>query len=323
VRPRSRWRLDKPAGPYREHVPSIRRDFPTPVGSEIYDPTDGHVLFTIPGPIAWWQLAHDGSYVLTGSPTDLQAWAPDGKSIYSTPGDYSKAIAYAASGQVQVAFSPAGSSVIQNILLSTGSTTTGPPFKGQFIEWFSDGARFQTSVGTSVYTYLNTSVQQDLTTLPTIQGLEGQGNWFWIYDATTSEVSVYQVGASTAAAATYSGAAPLASAATLAVLSPSPSSQLTLVDLSGTTLTSSIHALPIYFGTAYAATSPSQWLVGNESGAVFDGTSSAASPKFLAVGSAMSIAGGGAVASIATASGQIFVINPQTNATEPGEGGLS
>jgi hypothetical protein len=285
----------------------------TAAALEIRDPTDGHVLSTIAGPIAWWQLASDGSYVLTGSPTALQAWSPAGKSLYSIMGDYSKAIAYAASGQVQLALSPAGSSVIQTILLSTGSATTGPPFKGQFNEWFTDGTRFQTSVGTSVYTYLNTSVQQDLTTLPTVQSLAGQGNWFWIYDAATSQVSVYQVGASTVPAATYNGAAPLASAATLAVLSPSTSSQLTLVNLSGTTLTSSVHTLPILFATAYAATSPSQWLVGNEYGAVFDGTSSPASPKFLAVGAAMSIAGGGAVASIATASGQIFVINPQTN----------
>lgn len=146
-----------------------------------------------------------------------------------------------------------------------------------------------------------------------MQGLQGTGNWFWIYDSQTSQTSVYQVGASTVPAATYSGSAPLASAATLAVLSVTPSSTLTVVDLSGTTLTNSAHTLPIYFGTAYAATSPSQWLIGNEYGAVFDGSSSASSPKFLAVGAAFSIAGGGSLASIATASGQIFVVNPQTN----------
>jgi len=285
----------------------------TAAALEIRATTDGHVVSTIPGPIAWWQLAGDGSYVLTGSPTALQAWSPAGKSLYSASGDYSKAISYAAPGQIQLALGPAGSSVIQTILLSNGSSTTGPPFKGLFNEWFTDGSRFQTSVGTSVYTYLNTSVQQDLTVLPTVQSLEGQGKWFWIYDAATSQVSVYPVGASTAPTATYSGAAPLTSAATLAILSPSTMSQVTLVDLSAATLTSSVHALPIWFGTAYAATSPSQWLIGNEYGVVFDGTSSTASPKFLAVGAARSIAGGGAVASIATASGQIFVVNPQTN----------
>jgi hypothetical protein len=278
---------------------------------EICAASDGHVVATIPGPLSWWKLASDGSYITTGSPTTLQAWSSSGQRMYSFSGDYSKADAYAAPGQIQVALGPAGDRVIQTIVLAGGTSSVGPQFNGQFNEWFVDGSRFQTLVGSTVYTYLNTSVQQDLTSLPPGQGLGGQGTWFWSFGS--SGLNVYEVGSSAAPAATYTtGTAPIVSGATLGLLGPT---QVTIVDLSGPTPTSSVRTVPVT-PTAYAAISPTEWLIGDNYGVVFDGTSSTAAPKYLALGAAKSIAGGGGVAAIATASGQIFVINPQTGVVQ-------
>jgi hypothetical protein len=281
-------------------------------GLEISAAADGHVVVTIPGPISWWTLASDGSYIDTGSPTALQAWSPSGQRLYSVSGDYTSAIAYAAPGQIQVALGPAGTNVIQTVATATGTATTGPTFQGTFNEWFVDGSHFQAVAGTTVYTYLNTSVQADLTSLPSINDLGGQGNWFWSEDSTPTTVNVYAVGSSAAPTATYPGNDPMASGTTLAIPAQSSLPQFTQVDLSGTTLTSTVVPLPGFSGLAYAATSPTQWFLGGGYGVVFDGTSSVTAPKFVALGAAFSIAGGGGVAAIATASGQIFTVNPQS-----------
>jgi hypothetical protein len=281
-------------------------------GLEIGSATDGRVAATIPGPISWWTLASDGSYAVTGSPTALQAWSPTGQHLYSLAGNYASAIAFAAPGQIQVALSPAGANVIQTIAASTGAATTGPAFLGTFNEWFADGSHFQTLVGSAVYTYLNTSLQADVTSLSTVYGLGGQGNWFWNQDQVPMNVNVYKVGSSGTPAATYSGGNPTTSGTTLAVQAQNGLPQFTLVDLSGTALTSTVQALPGFPESAYAAISPTEWFIGNAAGAIFDGASSVASPKYLALGAAMSIAGGGGSVAIATGSGQIYVINPQS-----------
>jgi hypothetical protein len=71
----------------------------------------------------------------------------------------------------------------------------GPAFTGTFNEWFSDGSHFQTTVGTSVYTYTSASVKVDLTSLMTVQGLAGEGDYFWTVSA--GALTIYTVGAST------------------------------------------------------------------------------------------------------------------------------
>src|SRR6202023_3286923 len=114
-----------------------------------------------------------------GSASGLTAWSPTGQSLYSATGDYSKAMAFAAPGQILVALGPAGQNVIETVSLSAGTSSTGPKFQGTFNEWFTDGSHFQTATGTTVWTYSSTSVQQDLTALSTVTGLSGQGNWFW------------------------------------------------------------------------------------------------------------------------------------------------
>ena len=74
------------------------------------------------------------------------------------------------------------------------NSKTWPAFMGTFNEWFSDGSHYQTTVGTSVFTYTSASVQVDLTSLTTVQGLGGEGNYFWTFGAGFSGLSIYMVG---------------------------------------------------------------------------------------------------------------------------------
>ncbi len=297
--------------------------------------SDGQVQATIPTSYSWWQLAPDGSYIATGSATGLTAWSPTGESLYSTAGDYSQAKAFAAVGQIRVALGPLGQSVIQTISLSTGTSSLGPAFQGAFSEWFVDGSHFQstmsTTTSTTVWTYSSASLQEDQTvpTLPSYQNIpsaiSGTGNWFWVTSGgSSSSIDIYAVGASQTPALSIPnwpiGAAyEIASGATLALMPGAAVNgdfQVTIIDLSGASAIAANYTLPIAINTAYAATSASNWYIGNSSGVLLDGKSLASTPKFLTLGTAWSIASGGGLVAVATASGQIYVMDPQTQTVQ-------
>lgn len=287
---------------------------------QVLTASDGQVQATITDPYSWWQLAADGSYIATGSTAGLTAWSPTGQSLYSTAGDYSTAKVFAAAGQIQVALGPLGPSVIQTISVGTGASSLGPAFQGTFNEWFSDGSHYQTALSTTVWTYSSASVQQDQTTLAAVPGLLGVGNWFWVTSAGTT--NIYAVGASQTPALTIPGIPSyfniIPSGATLAFC-PVPVTgldQITIVDLSGASPVQTTYPLAISSCTAYAATSASDWYLGNSNGLLLDGTSLASTPKYLTLGTALSIASGGELVAVATASGQILVMSLQTQTVQ-------
>jgi hypothetical protein len=284
----------------------------TAAGLDIRSATDGHVLASIPAPtgVSWYRLAADGSYVAAGSPTALMAWSTSGQGLFSKTGDYSLAVPFAAPGQIQVALGPAGQSVIETVSVTAGNSTTTPAFQGTFNSWFIDGQRFLTNTGNAVWTYSNAGVKQDLTSVTTTTDLTGQGNWFWTL-ADSGTLNVYQVGASGSPALTTAfGAltAAVPSGGTIGVLAYGVG-QLTVIDLSGATPVSATYTLPYAYLSNYAAVSATQWLVGNDDGVVFDGTSLGGKPRSLTLGAAWSIAGGSGFVSVATASGSIFYFN--------------
>jgi hypothetical protein len=282
-----------------------------PAGLEVRSASDGHMLATIPAPtgVSWYRLATDGSYVAAGSPTALMAWSTTGQMLVSKTGDYSQAAPFAAPGQIQIAQGPAGQSVIETVSVTTGNSTVTPAFLGTFNSWFIDGRRFLTNTGNAVWTYSNTAVQQDFTSVATTTGLTGQGSWFWTMDG-----NIYQVGASGSPALSAPfGPIAIPSGSTIGVLA-SDVGQLTVIDLSGAAPVSTSYAVPYNQLSNYAAISPTQWLVGNGAGVVFDGTSLGGTPRTLTLGQAWSIAGGSGFVSVATASGSIFYFNTSTNA---------
>jgi hypothetical protein len=287
-----------------------------PGGIEVRVAASGQLLATIPGKFSWFKLASDGSYIATGSATALTAWSTAGQTLLSLAGDYSKALAFSAPGQIQVALGPAGTNVIQTIAVPSGTSSVSPTFQGVFNSWFLDGARFLTNTGATVWTYSSAGVQQDITQVPSdYPVLVGQGNWFWTFGSTGSTINIYKVGASTSPAFTDQVFEPTAipSGMTIGVLEED-SNQFTLIDLSGATPVSTNYTLPIASFSAYAATSASSWVVGNQYGVIFDGASLGGQPRYLTLGQVLNIAAGTAYFSVATASGEILYFDASTDA---------
>jgi hypothetical protein len=304
--------------------------FTAPNGVEIRSASTGMVLGTISGQFWWYQLASDGSYVITASLTSLTAYTTAGKVIFSVPGVFRTANVFSTPKAVQLTFltcpgdpphcpSPGGQNVIETIPVATGTPTASAPFQGQFYGWFADGARFLTTLGTTVYIYSSAGVQQDSKTLSAFNLLGGaQGPWFWTWgEGDTQALNIYQVGASATPAfsATMFEPTIIASGPTLGAFSGN--SGITVIDLSGAVPVSATYTPFNIFDsglTAYAASSATAWIVGDSQGVVFDGASIGGPPRFFALGPAQSIAGGTGYFSVATASGQIYYFNSSTAA---------
>jgi hypothetical protein len=287
----------------------------TAAGIEVRATSDGSVLAVIPTPVVWWKLATDGSYVCAGSASAMTVWSRGGSVIASRAGDYSTAVAFAAPGHVQIALGPAGANVVETVTLPSGTSSVSPAFQGTFNSWFLDGQHFLSNTANTVWTYTNTGVQADITVLPTVQNLTGQGSWFWTY---SSQVNIYKVGASGSPTATYSpgvDASVIPSGLTLGILVYGTGAG-TVIDLSGSSPAAMNFTAPIAYTSAYAGISGSQWLVGNVWGVLFDGASIAGTPRYFGYGAAWSIAGSSALVAVATASGAILYFNTATNAQE-------
>jgi hypothetical protein len=304
-------------------------------GLEVRSSSDGHLLATIvfPGlnsyggvpPTAagttWWQLASDGSYVCAGSKLGLLVWAPTGEILVSRTGDYSVAQSFAAPGEVRVALGPAGQNVVETVSTADGTSYVSDSFSGQFHAWFLDGERFLTSLSNVVWIYSKAGVQQNVISLPTADeanSVIGQANWLWTY-TTGPSLNVYSLGSSTPVVtySTFFSATIIPSATTIAAFITSESSTaISVIDLSGASPSKVDYTLPIGGPTAYAATSSSQWIVGNFRGAVLDGASLSGAPRYLALGAAWSIAGATGRAAVSTASGTNFYFDPSVTTQE-------
>jgi hypothetical protein len=299
--------------PYSNLIPYVALKGPIMVnqtvgGLEVRSSTDGSLLSALSASVAWWTLASDGSYVCAGSAAGLTVWSPSGTVISSRAGDYSRALVFAAPGQVQVALGPAGANVVETVALPSGASSLGPAFAGLFNSWFLDGQHFLTTAGDTVGVYTSAGVRTDLTTLPTTQSLGGQGSWFWSNDST---LNIYKVGASTAPAATFPASGDVvASGPTLGLLGAG-----IVVDLSGSTLATTTFVSPVPV-EMYGAASASQWLFGNQWGVVVDGQSLGGTPRYFGYGAAWSIAGSPSRVVVGTASGRILYVDAATGALE-------
>jgi hypothetical protein len=302
-------------------------------GVDVRATSDGHLLFELQSAQidpaqggTWWKLATDGSYLCNGSQSGLTIWSSAGQQFLTLPGDYSTANAYAAPGQLLVALGPAGQNVIQTVSVPSGATSTGPAFAGTFNSWFTDGQNFFTSTaGTSDYTvntYTSATTQlQSSISLPNIENLTGQGNWFWTYQGNTTgyPFNIYPINSSTPSTtlALDVDTVLIPSGNTIGVL-PYGTPSASVIDLSGALPVKTDFPLPIAYEKAYAANSASQWLVGNVHGVVLDGTSASTTPRYFGTGQVLSMAGGTNYAAIATANGKIFYFSPSASSTPAG-----
>jgi len=280
-------------------------------GVDIRSATDAHLILTISSPVidsntatSWWMLSTDGNYVVSGSTAGLAIWSTtSGSLLFNEYGDYSTAKAFASPTQVTIGLGPAGANVIETVATATFTSTTGPAFSGTFVKWFSDGGNFITQLSNTVWIYSSASVQQSIlstTTVPT----DGLGNYFWSFVQSQFTLTLYIIG-SASPVGTYSNVSyesAVASGGTIGLFGRT--NNISILNLS--TLGLSTYAMPIE-PFSYAATSPSQWVVGDGRGVVAD---TPTSPRYFTLGAATGIAGGTADAAIATATGTIYEFNP-------------
>jgi len=312
-------------------------------GLEVRAQSDGHLISSIvfrglnlygPDPISpdfynqitsWWQLASDGSYITIGSQAGIYVFTPQGRLLFSKPGDYSKALSYSAPDALQVALGPAGAKVIESISILDGTSAITPSFTTAFNSWFTDGNRFLTSGGNGIYVYSKTGIQEAAISLPTYVTFGGQGEWVWAL--ISGRLDVYPIGSGTPAfswGGQGSGSAEgiVSSASTLSFVSYSYSSdtggvsKFHVIDLSSSSPTEISFTFPIEYGIQYAASSASEWVAGNRNGVVLDGASLAGTPRYFGRGDAWSIAGSPGHAAISTANGKIVIIDPYSQTLE-------
>src|SRR6185437_267164 len=89
-----------------------------------------------------------------------------------------------------------------------------------------------------------------------------------------------------------------------------------LIDLSGSSPAVTNFTTPVAYLVTYAAASPSQWVVGTNSGAILDGASLGGAPRYFGYGRAWSIAGSSQTLAIATGSGRVLYFDAGTLAQE-------
>jgi len=311
--------------------PSIDVAGPTAViltreGLEVRAASDGHLLSNIATAVAWWKLATDGSYIAAGSKTGLSAWSPSGQLLLTRPGDYSQGVGFAAPSEILVGAGAAGQNVVETIAVPGGAAATTPPFNGQFGSWFTDGAHFTTLAGNTVLVYDSFGVPQgNIASVPTGATVVGEGNWVWTYPNPGAVLNVYTaIGTNTAPTATYTLSAlakPYASGLTVGVLTLD-SLTASVIDLSGSSPARTDYPVPYPLGAndtgdvPYAAVSASQWLAGNQWGAVLDGASLGGTARSFGYGQVWSMAGGTGHFAIATASATILYFDSVTLALE-------
>ena len=285
---------------------------------QVLSAIDGRLLFKVPAAI-WWKLATDGSYLCTGSDMGVTVWSPGGQSTILRSGDYRHAKAFAAPTQVQVALGAAGYDVIETLSVPSGSQSVSAKFSGNFYAWFTDGQRFLTNLSDTFWEYSSAGMQQGIVALPPGRGwVTGQGNWIWFINS--SQLQIYAVGSSNPTT-TYSlldqPPAKAVPSGMLIGLVGYPKSSI--IDLSGALPSKVDYPVPAILGTwlyndqiltppqLFAAVSNTQWVIGNDLGVLFDGASQVSSPRYFGYGAALSIAGGGNTAAIATATGPILI----------------
>ena len=290
-------------------------------GFEIRSATTGQVVSTITAAGSnWWSLASDGSYLAAGSSKGLSAWLTSGSSLLSLSGDYSSAVGFAAPGEIEVANGPAGQNVIQMTSVPGGTTTIGPAFNGQFSSWFLDDSRFIALAGTTALVYSPASVQQAAIALPApgsgAPTIVGQGSWLWFRGSDGASLEVFPITTGSTPAASFPtdiDSAVVPSATTIGV-SHLSTGVFSVIELSGTTPAETDYTLPMNSDGAptYAASSASQWVLGNTWGVLIDGASLTGTPRYFDYGAAWSIAGSDGSIAVATASGRIVYFDATT-----------
>jgi len=269
---------------------------------QVMSATTGQVLSTNIGGY-WWQIAPDGSYIVTSDGQNLTVWSPEGEQEFTETGNYDAACPVSEVGQVQIAKGPAGANVIQTIIVPSGSISLSPTFSGTFTHWFSDGSHFIASAGASSWVYSSDAASPTVVNATLIGGY---GNWGYTSDG-NSNISFYSA-QSSSGPTTF----PVPAEANVDILGryvailPHGSSQVSLIDLGASAPSETGYLGGPATSTAFNEFSSSQWVSGDQFGRIFlNGTTQ----LNVSYGPAVSIAGSQNSLVVSTAVGTMFFFN--------------
>jgi hypothetical protein len=278
-------------------------------GFHVYDVTTGERTATItavPTTITrgYWDLATDGSYVVSRRNDGIEAWTTAGAPIFSrTTGNYTGTRAFAAPGEYRVAQGPIGAQFVEYIAMPSGTSTQSNTLIGEFNSWFADGQRFFTTSGNVAVVYSSVAVQQWTMSLANVESLAGFGDWVWTRGPPRDLINFYAVGGPSTPAATIDIGTSSSTITRHGSLLISDSGLV--IDLSGNTLTTT----QVDFGGSLAnralgLRSLSDWTIGYPTGVVI-ARPTGPQPLQLSLGAVLSIAGGDTRFALAFASGEI------------------
>jgi hypothetical protein len=293
----------------------------TPTSLIVLDASDGSELAIIPFVVTaspavnlrWWTLATDGSYIATASDTELKVWSRTGALLATKTNDYLSSKPFAAPGELRLGNTAAAANVIERIAVPSGASTLSATHQGTFHSWFTDGSKFISNVGNTVWVYSNALAQLDLAGLDSIQDLTGQGNWFWIRN--TNSLRVYSVGSSAAPAVTYplsNSHSTVVKGAYLAVLQHDAAQDVSIIDLSGAIPSRTDHSTIQRSVSAIALNSDSDWIVGQ--GSILAGDATGPAIQIYSYGLVRSIAADASHIAVATSAERLLVFDATTRA---------
>jgi len=101
----------------------------------------------MPAGTRWWQLASDGSYLVTATDSQLTVWSTAGAELFTKRADYSAAQVFAAAHELRIGAGAAGANIIEIISVPAGTGSIGACYPGTFQSWSEDGATFFVKVG--------------------------------------------------------------------------------------------------------------------------------------------------------------------------------
>lgn len=291
-------------------------------GLELRDSSDGQLLGTIPrsSVTGWWQLATDGSYAAVSTATGLSVYSPSGDLLFSKAGSYNSAKVFAAPGELRLLNNSGGVQVLERISLPAGTSTTSSPLLGQAHSWFLDGEHFITSLSNTLWIYSADGVLADSQTLPHIERLTGQGNWFWTFRTNAGEgINIYEIDPSSTTPTinypAFDGALNadmerVFASADAILVDFEGQAGLEVIDLSGAAPVKTTYSDPIRDLLAFAATSSTDWTVLNNDGVLADVTSG--TPDYFSYGLVRDIGAGSDFIAVATAADKIFYFDAGT-----------
>lgn len=270
---------------------------------EVRSVATGAVSGTIPGTDALRVgLAIDGSYVWLANTTAIEVWSTSGARLLAVAGDYSRAVVFAAAGELRLSFDPGTTQTVDNFLLPSGEKTSFS-IAGRFVGWFDDGEHFLTAVGSTAWVYTKTGEQTAFADLPTTAALTGQGDHVWTFDGST--LRIYLATDLSAPVQTYAlvNETPVAAGSSIALVGD----HLELVTL-GATVT---RGTPIDLACTAFGGDAETWAIGTVHGLVFESANALGPPaerRSYSVGELFGLGGASdGTAALSTESGMLML----------------